>query len=155
MDLKIGAISYSFSKNLSVRVWCSVFIQISCPLVISVNVQIASPCHLIFNSFMLASLPMNCTQGWAPHIFVADSESCFLFFVPPCELFRAAIRVTNDFRYASESQNISFDSSHFFSACPSPSYWCCFVIRQATKTGSQRFKYSKFITWTFKIKLRI
>ena len=92
----------------------SVLIQISWPLIMSVNLQIATPCHLIFFFFIFASLPPNCTQCLAPYIFVADNESRLLFFVPPCELFRAAIRVTNDFRYASESHNISFNSSHFF-----------------------------------------
>jgi hypothetical protein len=100
---------------------------------------------------MFASLPPNCTQGLAPHIFVADNESRLLFFVPPCELFRAAIRVTNDFRYASESHNISFNSSHFFPrVLPLP-----FVNRQATKPGSQGHEYSQIITSTLKIKLCI
>jgi hypothetical protein len=92
----------------------SVFIQISWTLILSVNLQIAIPCHLMFNSFIFASLASGSTQGLAPYIFVADNESRLLFFVPRCKRFRAMIRVTNNFRSASESHNISFTTSHFF-----------------------------------------
>ena len=50
----------------------------------------------------------------APHVFVADDESCLLVYVPLREGFRATVGVTNDFRYGFESHSISCTSSHSF-----------------------------------------